>query len=83
MSRINLFLLGSPRIEKDGVPITVDTRKAVALMAYIAVTDKVHQRDTLAALLWPDVDRTRARAAFRRTLSTLNKALGGAGLLAT
>ena len=82
MSRINLFLLGSPRIEKDGVPITVDTRKAVALMAYIAVTGKVHQRDTLAALLWPDVDRTRARAAFRRTLSTLNKALGGAGLLA-
>ena len=82
MSRINLYLLGTPWIENDGVAIKVDTRKAVALMAYVAVAGKVHRRDTLAALLWPDVDQTRARAAFRRTLSTLNKALGGAGLLA-
>ena len=57
MSRINLILLGSPRIEHDGVSIKVDTRKAVALMAYVAVAGGVHRRDTLATLLWPEVDQ--------------------------
>ena len=80
MSEIELFLLGSPRIERDGVPIQVDTRKAIALMAYLAVTGESHRRDALAALLWPDADQTRARAALRRTLSALNKALAGEGL---
>ena len=34
-SGINLFLLGPPRIEKDGLPVNVDTRKAIALLAYL------------------------------------------------
>ena len=80
MSRIKIFLLGPPRVELDGMPIEVDTRKATALVAYLAVTGEGHRRDSLAALLWPDVDQTRARAALRRTLSSLNKALGGVGL---
>lgn len=67
LSHINLILLGSPRIDHNGVPIKVDTRKAVALMASVAVAGGVHRRDTLATLLWPDVDQTRSRAAFRRT----------------
>ena len=77
MSHLSLFLLGPPRIELDGAPIEVDTRKAIALMAYLAVTGASHSRDTLATLLWPEYDQTHARAALRRTLSTLNKALGG------
>jgi predicted ATPase/DNA-binding SARP family transcriptional activator len=72
-----MFLLGPPRIELDGAPIEVDTRKAVALMAYLGMTGASHSRDTLATLLWPEYDQTHARAALRRTLSTLNKALGG------
>ena len=48
---------------------TFDTRKAVALLAYLAVTDRPHRRETLAALLWPESDQARARAALRRTLS--------------
>ena len=68
MSRIDFHLLSPPRIERDGEPIQVDTRKAIALLAY------------LAALLWPDADQRRARAALRRTLSTINKALAGEGL---
>ena len=74
---VKLFLLGPPRIERDGVPVKVDTRKAIALVAYLAVTRQSHTRDALAALLWPDYDQTRARAALRRTLSTLRKALTG------
>ena len=80
MPRLELYLLGTPLIKLDSVPIQVDTRKAIALMAYLAVTGERHRRDALAALLWPDADQSRARAALRRTLSTVNKALAGFGL---
>lgn len=77
MPQLTLYLLGSPRLERDGQPVEVDTRKAIALMAYLAVTRQSHSRDALAALLWPDYDQTHARGALRRTLSALNKALAG------
>jgi len=77
VSRLVLNLLGPPRIEHDGVPIKVDTRKAIALLAYIAVTGKSHRRASLVNLLWPEYDRTRGRAALRRTLYALRKALAG------
>ena len=66
-------MLGSPRIELDGSAIEFDTRKAIALLAYLAVTGMAHRRDALAALLWPEADPKRARAALRRTLSSLRK----------
>ncbi|MDP9368650.1 MAG: AAA family ATPase [Chloroflexota bacterium] len=80
MSRTVVLLLGPPRIERHGAPVDVDTRKAVALVAYLAVTRQRHRRDALAALLWPDYEE--GRAALRRTLSALNKALGEGCLIA-
>lgn len=80
MSRLTLRLFGTPRIECDGSPVVVDTRKAVALLAYLALTRQQQSRDTLAALLWPDYDQSHARATLRRTLSALNKALSAEGL---
>lgn len=77
MARLILHLFGSPRMEVDGAPVEVDTRKATALMAYLVISEKPQQRDTLALLLWPDYDQSSARAALRRTLSTLNRALEG------
>ncbi len=77
MARLTISLLGPPRIEVDGEPIAVDTRKAIALLAYLAVTGERKSRETLAALLWPEHDSEHARAALRRTLSALSKALGG------
>ena len=74
MSRTTISLLGTPRIEYNGVPVEVDTRKAIALAAYLAVTEQSHTRDALAGLLWPEYNRSRARAALRRTLSSLGKA---------
>jgi predicted ATPase/DNA-binding SARP family transcriptional activator len=75
MPRLVLHLFGSPHMEIDGAVVEVDTRKATALLAYLAVSGTAHQRDSLAVLLWPDYDQTSARAALRRTLSTLNRAL--------
>lgn len=74
MSDVKLFFLGSPRIEHGGRPVEVDTRKAVALLAYLALTPGHHGRDTLAGLLWPEYGQSKARAALRRTLSSLKEA---------
>jgi predicted ATPase/DNA-binding SARP family transcriptional activator len=75
MPRLSLYLLGPPRIEREGTPIQVDTRKATALLAYVAITGEQHRRDALVNLLWPEADERHGRAALRRTLSVLRKAL--------
>lgn len=76
VSRLTVHLLGPPRIEIDGEPIEVDTRKAIALLAYLAVSGEIQRRSSLAALFWPESDSKRSRSALRRTLSALNKAIG-------
>jgi predicted ATPase/DNA-binding SARP family transcriptional activator len=71
-----LFLLGPPHLERDGITVDIARRKAMALLAYLAVTGETHSRQTLANLLWPEYDERRARADLRRTLSVLNRTLG-------
>lgn len=77
---LSIYLLGAPQIEIDSLPVQVDTRKAIAILAYLAVSGESQSRDTIAALLWSDYDSAHARGALRRTLSTLNKALHGQAL---
>jgi DNA-binding SARP family transcriptional activator len=74
MARLALALLGSPHIAVDDAPVRFDTRKAVALLAYLACTRHAHSREALAALLWPEY--ADARSVLRRTLSTIQHALG-------
>lgn len=69
MTAIELHLFGPPRIRRNGADVRFDTRKAPALLAVLAVSGREHGRDALAGLLWPELDRVRARAALRRTLS--------------
>lgn len=80
MSDIRLFLLGAPRIERDGSSVDLDTRKAIALVAYLAIEGQTFRRDSLAGLLWPEHGGDQARGALRRTLSTLKKGMGGEGV---
>lgn len=56
-------------------------RKALAMLAYLAVTGVQQSRDALAALLWPEQDASDALANLRRTLGVL-KASVGEGVLA-
>ena len=76
MTGLALHLLGPPRVELDGDPVSLDRQKAIALLAYLAITGESHRRDALVNLLWPELDSTRGRAALRRTLFALRQALG-------
>jgi predicted ATPase/DNA-binding SARP family transcriptional activator len=76
MPQLEIALLGAPEINLDGSPVKTDRRKAIALLAYLAVTNESHPRDELAALLWPDYERDSAYAYLRRTLWELNQMLG-------
>ena len=53
----------------------METRKALALLAYVALEGEA-TRDTLAALFWPESDEARAKGSLRRTLTGLRSALG-------
>jgi len=48
MSQLTLYLFGPPRLEMDGNPIHLPRRKALALLAYLAVSGQEHSRDRLA-----------------------------------
>ena len=82
MTELRLALLGPPVVLRDGLPVTFDTRKAVALLALLAVTGREHSREQLADLLWPEADSAKGRASLRRTLSVTAAAMG-AGLTIT
>jgi predicted ATPase/DNA-binding SARP family transcriptional activator/class 3 adenylate cyclase len=76
MARLALYFLRSPRVVLDGQDIHLGRRKAVALLAYLAVTKRTHTREALATLFWPEYDASSALGYLRRILSELTKSLG-------
>jgi len=74
---LKLYFFGPPRVELDDVPVHIGRRKALALLVYLALTDRPHSRDALATLFYPDLSQSRARAYFRRDLGALNTQLQG------
>ena len=77
MTRVSLRFLGGFGAERDGKPVVVRSKKAVALLAYLAHPPrKPHPRDTLAALLWGEMDDGRARHNLRQCVSAIRKLFG-------
>jgi len=74
MGRLEVDLLGTPRIRHDGVALSFPTRKALALLAYLVVEGGLHSREKLAALLWPDSDAQHGRGMLRYTLAHVRQA---------
>ena len=62
MDSCRLLLLGPPQIERNQQIARVKIRKAVALIAYLAVEGRAFSREYLAALLWPSLDLKRSLA---------------------
>ncbi|WP_439392267.1 BTAD domain-containing putative transcriptional regulator [Bradyrhizobium sp. PMVTL-01] len=77
MAKVNLALLGGFRLQTDpGEPVPLSTKKAGALLAYLALNPgRAQARAKLAALLWGDHSEVQARDSLRQALSLLRKAL--------
>ena len=77
MAKVNLALLGGLRLQTDpGEPVPLSTKKAGALLAYLALhPGQAQARPKLAALLWGDHSEVQARDSLRQALSLLRKAL--------
>src|SRR5215207_926268 len=76
MAQLQLFVLGPPRLEREGQPIELNLRKALALLVYLAVSGQPQSRDALATMLWPESDGREGRTRLRRTLHRLNETIG-------
>jgi len=77
MARLTLTLLGGFRAHLDpGAPLAFPTRKAQALLCYLAMPPgEAHPRDKLASLLWGSTVETTARTSLRQTLYSLRRTL--------
>jgi predicted ATPase/DNA-binding SARP family transcriptional activator len=80
MAPLRLALLGGFQARlAQGPPLALPTRKAQALLTYLALPlGRAHPRDTLAALLWGGTRQESARAGLRQALFSIRKALGDA-----
>lgn len=78
---LTLRLLGAPLFENSLGLIPLARRKSTALLAYLALEPSYHARDSLAALLWPEFDRSRSRANLRSCLFEIGHATGQGALL--
>jgi DNA-binding SARP family transcriptional activator len=77
MLRIRLF--GELSAALDGEPLRLPaSRKACALLAWLALHPGGHGRGRLAAVFWPDVPDSSARASLRSAIWALRAALGEA-----
>ncbi|HMR31174.1 MAG TPA: AAA family ATPase [Geminicoccaceae bacterium] len=84
-ARARLGVLGGFRaVLPDGGAVMLPTRKAEALLAYLACRiGEPQSRDHLAALLWGDRGDRQARHSLSQSLSSLRAALGDGLFLAT
>ena len=80
MAWLSLTLLGGFQARLDSVaPLALPTRKAQALLAFLAMpAGLAHPRDKLASLLWGSTVETTARTSLRQTLYALRKSVRGA-----
>ena len=71
----SLCVLGTLALEAPGGAAVLRTRKAVALIAYLALQpDRRARREQLAHMFWPRVESDAARTSLRQLLAGLRKA---------
>src|SRR3954468_22744425 len=79
MLQLRGYFLGSFQVTRDDKNVFgFESDKMRALLAYLIVeADRPHQRETLAALLWPEQTDTAARQSLRQSLYVVRHALSG------
>ncbi|MBN1399289.1 MAG: winged helix-turn-helix domain-containing protein [Anaerolineae bacterium] len=80
MAHLSVALLGTPSVMRDGEPTAkFRSQRTLALLAFLATeADRVHPRNMLAALLWPESPDRTALNNLRTALANLRKAIGDA-----
>src|SRR5690242_11214571 len=76
MGDLSFTLLGPPQVRHVGQPLLFATRKELALLIYLAVEGRLHLRQTLSELFWPEGDAMHGRATLRVSLLHLRQLLG-------
>jgi predicted ATPase/tetratricopeptide (TPR) repeat protein len=73
---LEVRLFGKFDINYDGEPITISSRIAQSLFAYLILTaGTLHRREKLAGTFWPDATEEKARAYLRHEFWRIRKAL--------
>jgi predicted ATPase/DNA-binding SARP family transcriptional activator len=80
-TEITIRFFGLPCVSCGGVPLKiVSSRGVLEMLARIAhPAASAHERDAVAFDVWPDLPASEARAALRRHLHYLDRALAAAG----
>lgn len=73
---IRLFLMGTCKLTVDQQAAKVGTRKALALLAFLAVQQKAVHRSEVFSLLWPESGEREGRRSLRVELTRLGHQLG-------
>src|SRR6266487_276560 len=72
---LEVRLIGKFDIQCGGKPVTISSRAAQSLFAYLILNAGIsHRREKLAGMFWPDATEEKARAYLRHELWTIRKA---------
>ena len=78
--RLSVSLVGRFGLRFNGRPIELRTRKAGAVLGYLALSEmKQESRERLVGLLWSRSDEEKARASLRQVVRELRSVLDEAG----
>jgi DNA-binding SARP family transcriptional activator len=73
---LEVRLIGTFAIRCDGKPVTLSSRAAQSLFAYLILTAGIlHRREKLAGMFWPEETEEKARAYLRNELWRIRKVL--------
>ncbi len=72
---LRLNLMGPPEVRVGDRSLAFPTRKTLALLIFLALSDGQQPRELLASLLWPESSQGRSYASLRNTLSHLRSVL--------
>lgn len=78
MACLTIKILGEPKVfDREGTEVTVPSKKAMALLAYLALAPgNGRPREELVGLLWGDRFEQQGRQSLRQALYAVRKALG-------
>ncbi len=78
--RLSISLVGRLALRFDGRLVELRTRKAAAVLGYLALSEsKRESRERLVGLLWSRSDEEKARASLRQVVRELRQVLDEAG----